>query len=171
MENPKAQRDDTKQRMEIVFSIIAEFQNQLEKGQKPGDATKVQSAGQKDGIETSVEHIVDDLIQTKVKNHDCKYDPETGLSVRIVDGKVIKVNEKIMKELSLEIEKNRQLQIIKEKFDILCYSVVGLDKVEGFSSRYIIDIKPKPNRYSNCCGAPLTQEEFNQFEEMSEKRS
>ena len=102
MGDPSAQRDDSKQRMEIVFSIIAEFQNKLEKGQKPGDATKVQAAAQKEGTETSVEHIVDELIQTKVKDHDCKYDPETGLSVRIVDGKVIKVNEKVMKEISEE---------------------------------------------------------------------
>ena len=100
MENPSAQRDDSKQRMEIVFSIIAEFQNKLEKGQKPGDATQVQAAAQKEGIETSIENMVEDLIQTKVKEHDCKYDPETGLSVRIVDGKVIKVNEKVMKEIS-----------------------------------------------------------------------
>ena len=100
MENPSAQRDDSKQRMEIVFSIIAEFQNKLEKGQEPGDATKVQSAGQKEGIETNIEHILDDLIQTKVIDHDCKYDPETGLSVRIIDGKVIKVNEKVMKEIA-----------------------------------------------------------------------
>lgn len=102
MENPSAQRDDNKQRMEIVFSIIAEFQNKLEKGQKPGDATQVQAAAQKEGIETSIENMVEDLIQTKVKEHDCKYDPETGLSVRIVDGKVIKVNEKVMKEISEE---------------------------------------------------------------------
>lgn len=100
MENPSAQRDDSKQRMEIVFSIIAEFQNELEKGQKPGDATQVKAAAQKEGIEASVENMVEDLIQTKVKDYDCKYDPETGLSVRIVDGKVIKVNEKVMKEIS-----------------------------------------------------------------------
>lgn len=100
MEDPSTQRDDSKQRMEIVFSVIAEYQNKLEKGQKPGDATKVYAAGEKENIESSVEQMVDDLIQTKVKEHDCKYDPETGLSVRIVDGKVMKVNEKVMKEIS-----------------------------------------------------------------------
>lgn len=120
MGDPSAQRDDSKQRMEIVFSIIAEFTNKLEKGQKPGDATQVQAAAQKDGIETSVEHIVDELIQTKVKDHDCKYDPETGLSVRIVDGKVIKVNEKVMKEISEERKRTgKTIKTVKEpKIDL-----------------------------------------------------
>lgn len=120
MGDPSAQRDDSKQRMEIVFSIIAEFTNKLEKGQKPGDATQVQAAAQKDGIETSIEHIVDELIQTKVKDHDCKYDPETGLSVRIVDGKVIKVNEKVMKEISEERKRTgKTIKTVKEpKIDL-----------------------------------------------------
>ena len=41
---------DNKMRIQIVCSILAEVQNELKEGQKPGDATKVQAMAQKDDI-------------------------------------------------------------------------------------------------------------------------
>lgn len=70
-----------------------------------------------------------------------------------------KEDEKTKKLLSLEIEKNRKLQIIEEKFDIEVFDIKGLDgKVE-----YIIDIRPKPNKHSNMSGNSLTKEEYDSF--------
>ena len=50
MGNAGAQKDDSKMRIQIVCSILAEVQNELKEGQKPGDATKVQAMAQKDDI-------------------------------------------------------------------------------------------------------------------------
>ena len=73
-----------------------------------------------------------------------------------------KDDEKAKKLLSLEIEKNRKLQIIKEKFDIEVFEMKGLDeKVE-----YIIDIRPKPNKHSNMSGNYLTKEEYDLLKEL-----
>ena len=73
-----------------------------------------------------------------------------------------KDDEKAKKLLSLEIEKNRKLQIIKEKFDIEVFEMKGLDeKVE-----YIIDIRPKPNKHSNMPGNSLTKEEYDLLKEL-----
>ena len=48
------------------------------------------------------------------------------------------------------------LQIIKEKFDIEVFKTKSLDgKVN-----YIIDIRPKPNKYSNMSENSLTKEEY-----------
>ena len=73
-----------------------------------------------------------------------------------------KDDEKAKKLLSLEIEKNRKLQIIKEKFDIEVFEMKGLgEKVE-----YIIDIRPKPNKHSNMLGNSLTKEEYDLLKEL-----
>ena len=67
-----------------------------------------------------------------------------------------KDDEKAKKLLSVEIEKNRKLQIIEEKFDIEVFETKSLDgKV-----KYIIDIRPKPNKYSNMSENSLTKEEY-----------
>lgn len=48
------------------------------------------------------------------------------------------------------------LQIIKEKFDIEVFKTKSLDgKVN-----YIIDIRPKPNKYYNMSENSLTKEEY-----------
>lgn len=48
------------------------------------------------------------------------------------------------------------LQIIKEKFDIEVFKMKSLDgKV-----KYIIDIRPKPNKYYNMSENSLTKEEY-----------
>lgn len=48
------------------------------------------------------------------------------------------------------------LQIIKEKFDIEVFKTKSLDgKV-----KYIIDIRPKPNKYYNMSENSLTKEEY-----------
>lgn len=48
------------------------------------------------------------------------------------------------------------LQIIKEKFDIEVFKMKSLDgKV-----KYIIDIRPKPNKYYNMSENSLTKKEY-----------
>ena len=75
-----------------------------------------------------------------------------------------KDDEKAKKLLSLEIEKNRKLQIIEEKFDIEVFETKSLDgKV-----KYIIDIISKPNKYSNISENSLTKEEYDLFKEKLE---
>ena len=96
MGNAGTQRDNTPKVLEIVCSMIVEVQNELSKGQKHGDATKSQNSGRKDVIG---EQIAEQLIQATVKDYNFAKDPETGLIVRIVDGKVVKVNEQIMEEV------------------------------------------------------------------------
>lgn len=54
------------------------------------------------------------------------------------------------------MESKEVLQIIKEKFDIEVFKMKSLDgKV-----KYIIDIRPKPNKYSNMSENSLTKEEY-----------
>ena len=73
-----------------------------------------------------------------------------------------KDDEKAKKLLSLEIEKNRKLQIIEEKFDIEVFETKSLDgKV-----KYIIDIRPKTNKYSNISENSLTKEEYDLLKEL-----
>ena len=48
------------------------------------------------------------------------------------------------------------LQIIKEKFDIEVFKMKSLDG----KIKYIIDIRPKPNKYSNMSENSLTKEEY-----------
>ena len=77
---------DNKMRIQIVCSILAEVQNELKEGQKPGDATKIQAIAQKDDI---AEHVISELMQTVARENECRYDEKTGMAIRIVDGKVI----------------------------------------------------------------------------------
>lgn len=99
----ESQKDDGKMRVQIVCSILAEVQNELKNGQKPGDATKVQAIAQKDDI---TEHIVEELVQTVARDNECRYDSETGLAIRIVDGQVIEANAELFKKID-EQRKNR----------------------------------------------------------------
>ena len=48
------------------------------------------------------------------------------------------------------------LQIIKEKFDIEVFKTKSLDG----NVKYIIDIRPKPNKYYNMSSNSLTKEEY-----------
>lgn len=73
-----------------------------------------------------------------------------------------KDDEEAKKLLSLEIEKNRKLQIIKEKFDIEVFETKSLDG----EVKYIIDIRPKPNKYSNMSENSLTKEEYDLLKEI-----
>ena len=91
-----SQKEDNKMRIQIVCSILAEVQNQLEEGQKPGDATKVKAIAQKDDI---AEHVMEELMQTVAKDNECRYDPETGLAIRIVDGQIIEANAEKFKKI------------------------------------------------------------------------
>ena len=106
MGNAGAQKDDSKMRIQIVCSILAEVQNELKEGQKPGDATKVQAIAQKDDI---AEHIAQELMQTVARDNECRYDAETGLAVRIVDGQVIKADvEQFKKSINIvEIQEDQ----------------------------------------------------------------
>lgn len=87
---------------EIRCAIVQERANNLEKGEKVGDATTVTSAGRKEGIniEQAVGQAISELININVQDHQCGYDPKTGLSIRVIGGQVVKVNEKAMKEIS-----------------------------------------------------------------------
>ena len=77
-----------------------------------------------------------------------------------------KDDEKAKKLLSLEIEKNRKLQIIEEKFDIEVFETKSLDgKV-----KYIIDIRPKTNKYSNMSENSLTKEEYDLLKELEDDK-
>ena len=87
MGNAGAQKDDSKMRIQIVCSILAEVQNELKEGQKPGDATKVQAIAQKDDI---AEHIAQELMQTvanriidiqkdKIVDREVSYDEYLGI--------------------------------------------------------------------------------------------
>ena len=54
------------------------------------------------------------------------------------------------------MESKEALQIIKEKFDIEVFKMKSLDGKE----KYIIDIRPKPNKYYNRSENSLTKEEY-----------
>lgn len=59
------------------------------------------------------------------------------------------------------MESKETLQIIKEKFDIEVFKTKSLDgKV-----KYFIDIRPKPNKYSNMSENSLTKEEYDLLKE------
>lgn len=74
--------------------------------------------------------------------------------------KLRKINCELLKQKNTLREENKKLQIIEEKFDIEVFEMKDLDgKVQ-----YIIDIKPKPNKYSNMFGNSLTKEEYKAFE-------
>lgn len=92
MSSPGAQRDHKKE-IEIVFSMIAEVTNRLEKGQKPGDATISTASGSKDEFNKSIENAINGMIQAGVENNQCGYDKETKTGIRVLNGKVLKVKE------------------------------------------------------------------------------
>lgn len=73
-----------------------------------------------------------------------------------------KDDEKAKKLLSVEIEKNRKLQIIEEKFDIEVFETKSLDG----TVKHVIDIRPKPNKYSNMSENSLTKEEYDLLKEL-----
>lgn len=54
------------------------------------------------------------------------------------------------------MESKEALQIIKEKFDIEVFKTKSLDGKE----KYIINIRPKPNKYYNRSSNSLTKEEY-----------
>ena len=56
------------------------------------------------------------------------------------------------------------LQVIKEKFDIEVFKTKSLDG----KINYIIDIRPKPNKYSNMTKKTLTKEEYDLLKEWLE---
>lgn len=56
------------------------------------------------------------------------------------------------------------LQVIKEKFDIEVFKTKSLDG----KINYIIDIRPKPNKYSNMSENSLTKEEYDLLKEWLE---
>ena len=106
-----AQKDDNKMRIQIVCSILAEVQNELKEGQKPGDATKVQAIAQKDDI---AEHVISELMQTVARENECRYDEKTGMAIRIVDGKVIEANTESFKKIDQRRkEAGREVKTIK----------------------------------------------------------
>ena len=97
---------DNKMRIQIVCSILAEVQNELKEGQKPGEATKIQAIAQKDDIS--------ELMQTVARENECRYDEKTGMAIRIVDGKVIEANTESFKKIDQRRkEAGREVKTIK----------------------------------------------------------
>lgn len=92
MSSPGAERNPKKE-IEIVFSMIAELTNKLEKGQKSGEATISTASGSKDEFNKSVEEAINGMIQAGVENNQCGYDSQTKTGIRVLSGKVVQVKE------------------------------------------------------------------------------
>lgn len=109
MGNPEAQKE-RRFEVEVVCSILAEKANELAEKQKNGDATITGEHGEITISDEQIKNILDSFIHSKVLEHECNYDEKTGLFVRIVDGKTVKVNEEIMKD-TLETRRKQGREI------------------------------------------------------------
>ena len=49
--------------------------------------------------QTIAEHVMEELMQTVAKDNECRYDPETGLAIRIVDGQIIEADAEKFKKI------------------------------------------------------------------------
>lgn len=83
--------------IEIVYAMIQEKAQELEEGQKAGDATIVEGANREDGINKYMDPN-NELMEMSIQSHYCGFDPDTGLAVRVVNGKKILVDKELMKE-------------------------------------------------------------------------
>lgn len=109
MGNPDAQTE-RRYEVEVVCSILAEKANELSEQQKNGDATIAGEHGEITISDEQIKNILDAFIHSKVIEHECDFDEKTGVSVRIIDGKTVKVNEKLMKE-TLETRRKQGREI------------------------------------------------------------
>lgn len=94
----------------VVCSIVKQKANELSKDQEYGDATITGEHGEITISDEQIKNILDAFIHSKVIEHECDFDEKTGVSVRIIDGKTVKVNEKLMKE-TLETRRKQGREI------------------------------------------------------------
>ena len=85
-------------RMQIVCSILQEYSNKLEKGQKPGDATRIENSGKLESLEQGMP-----IIDTKANSHQLAIDPSKKEASRIIVGS----NGNQIKENMIKVEINR----------------------------------------------------------------
>ncbi len=86
-------------RVQIVCSILQEYSNKLEKGQKPGDATRVENSGELESLEPGMP-----IIDTKANLHQLAIDANKKEASRtIVDSNGNKIKENMIK---VEIDRN-----------------------------------------------------------------
>ena len=80
-------------RIQIVCSILQEYSNKLEKGQKPGDATRVENSGELESLEPGMP-----IIDTKANSHQLEIDANKKEASRtIVSNNGNKVKENMIK--------------------------------------------------------------------------
>ncbi len=80
-------------RMQIVCSILQEYSNKLEKGQKPGDATRIENSGKLESLEQGMP-----IIDTKSNSHQSAIDENKKEAYRvIVDNNGNKVKKNMIK--------------------------------------------------------------------------
>ena len=109
MESPMPEKDN-KKRLDIVCSLIQPVREHLLKGEKAGDATEVVSYGDKE-TEKLQGQIVNEFMSANVSLHQWGYD-ENNLPTRIVNGKKIRINENLMKQL---VEDRKKLELKRTK--------------------------------------------------------
>ena len=85
-------------RMQIVCSILQEYSNKLEKGQKPGDATRVENSGELESLEPGMP-----IIDTKANSHQATIDDRKKQAFRTK----IDSNGNEIKENMIKVEINR----------------------------------------------------------------
>ncbi len=85
-------------RMQIVCSILQEYSNKLEKGQKPGDATRVENSGELESLEPGMP-----IIDTKANSHQLTIDANKKEASRII----VSSNGNEVKENMIKVEINR----------------------------------------------------------------
>ncbi len=109
MGSPMPEKDN-KKRLDIVCSLIQPVREYLLKGEKAGDATEVVSYGDKE-TEKLQGQIVNEFMSANVSLHQWGYD-ENNLPTRIVNGKKIRINENLMKQL---VEDRKKLELKRTK--------------------------------------------------------
>ncbi len=85
-------------RMQIVCSILQEYSNKLEKGQKPGDATRIENSGELESLEPGMP-----IIDTKANSHQLAIDTNKKEASRIIVGS----NGNKIKENMIKVEIDR----------------------------------------------------------------
>ena len=86
-------------RIQIVYFMLQEYTNKLEKGQKPGDATRIESSGELESLEPGMP-----IIDTKANTHQSSIDNSRKEVFRTrVDSNGNKVKENMIK---VEIDRN-----------------------------------------------------------------
>ena len=110
MGNPKPQES-----IEIVCAVLKEEKDKLEKGEKSGDATKVEIYGSKDGINII---NIEELINSEVEVHDVEYHPEKGSAERRFKNGTknkVKLKPEELKKIAKEQEELGRVEHVEDK--------------------------------------------------------